>query len=273
LLEREERHARCGELEREWEVVETTADLRDGAVHLEVGLNRARPGEEELDALVGEKRWDRVLLFARHVEGFPARYEQFEPGAGRKKAGDFGGGLDDMLEVVEHEEQRPIGDGRGEIAADPERMRGRCRHELRVTQRGQWHPPDAVPITTGDFDGCLRGEPGLAAAARSGQGEQTNVVAHDQADDLVQFARTAEKRRRRHRQVTRQPVGLRHRERCGRLPRESGIVREDLSLEFLQGGAGFDPELVDENPSRLGVDGERIRLAARAVEGEHKLAA
>ena len=50
-------------------------------------------------------------------------------------------------------------------------------------------------------------------------------------------------------------------------------MREDLSLELLQGGARLDPQLVDKCPSAVGVNGERVCLATRPVQGEHQLAA
>ena len=54
---------------------------------------------------------------------------------------------------------------------------------------------------------------------------------------------------------------------------ESVVLVEDLPLEPLQGGAGFDPELVDDCSSAPLVDVEGVRLAANAVEREHQLRA
>ena len=64
LLGRERLDARGGELEREREVVEAAADLGDGLVGLEVGLDRARPREEEAD---------RLLVRRAAAPGTPAR--------------------------------------------------------------------------------------------------------------------------------------------------------------------------------------------------------
>ena len=44
-------------------------------------------------------------------------------------------------------------------------------------------------------------KPGLAGAARAGQGEQANVLAVEQRDDLLELALSAEEGRRRDRQV------------------------------------------------------------------------
>jgi hypothetical protein len=54
---------------------------------------------------------------------------------------------------------------------------------------------------------------------------------------------------------------------------ERRVLREDLLLELLQGGARLDPELVDEPPAALLEDVERLGLTARAVERQHQLCA
>ena len=52
---------------------------------------------------------------------------------------------------------------------------------------------------------------------------------------------------------------------------ERGVVREDLLVQALQLGAGLDADLLDELRARGTVGGERLRLAARAIEREHPL--
>ena len=59
----------------------------------------------------------------------------------------------------------------------------------------------------------------------------------------------------------------------GRRRLERGIVGENRLLETLQRLAGLDPELVDEQPSRVAIHLERFRLAARAIQREHQLSA
>ena len=54
---------------------------------------------------------------------------------------------------------------------------------------------------------------------------------------------------------------------------ELRILIQDRALELLQPPAGLEAELVGEHPARLPVHVERLRLAARAVEGEHELSA
>lgn len=45
---------------------------------------------------------------------------------------------------------------------------------------------------------------------------------------------------------------------------------EDALLEFLEAGARVDAQLVGEQAARVRVDGERLRLAAAAVQGQHQ---
>ena len=52
---------------------------------------------------------------------------------------------------------------------------------------------------------------------------------------------------------------------------EPRILHENVPLEALERPAGVDPELVDERPTRLLIDLERLRLAPAAVEREHQL--
>src|SRR5918994_6940061 len=54
---------------------------------------------------------------------------------------------------------------------------------------------------------------------------------------------------------------------------ELGIVAQDGAVQLLKRGAGFDAELVDELSARLMVDLQRLRLASRAVQREHQVAA
>ena len=51
------------------------------------------------------------------------------------------------------------------------------------------------------------------------------------------------------------------------------VLAEDRGLELAELRAGIDAELLDEGLARGAVGGERVRLAARAVEREHELRA
>ena len=78
-----------------------------------------------------------------------------------------------------------------------ERLRDRVERERRVAQRGERDPPDAVGDVLGDLGRCLQRQPRLPRPAGAGERQQPNVLAAQQADDLVELALAAEKRRRR----------------------------------------------------------------------------
>ena len=59
----------------------------------------------------------------------------------------------------------------------------------------------------------------------------------------------------------------------GWAPAERGVLFEHGPLEAAQRRAGLDPELRDQLPASVAVGGERVGLAARAVQREHLLAA
>ena len=52
---------------------------------------------------------------------------------------------------------------------------------------------------------------------------------------------------------------------------ERGVLGEDRLVQALQLGAGLDADLLDERRARVAVGGERLRLAAGAIEREHPL--
>ena len=54
---------------------------------------------------------------------------------------------------------------------------------------------------------------------------------------------------------------------------QRGVLSQDRLFELLDRGAGLDPELVDEQASRVSVDVERLCLASRPVERQHELCA
>jgi hypothetical protein len=61
------------------------------------------------------------------------------------------------------------------------------------------------------------------------------------------------------------------RTKLGRLEAQGGVVPEDRALEVAQLRPGVEPERVAQRASAAAEDGERIALAAAAVEREHEL--
>ena len=194
-------HARGGQLEREGQLVEAATDLRDGLVGPEVGLDRPCSGQEEADALLVDEGRHRVLLLAPDVQRPPARHEHVEVGTGGEQAGDVGGRRDDLLEVVEEQEHRSIGDVVGETVLGPERLARRLEHQLRVTQRGKRYPPHPALERVRSAAGRLECQARLARPARPGKGDETNVLAAEERADLGELQLTAQERRGRDRQV------------------------------------------------------------------------
>ena len=169
LLGGEDAHAGCRELERERELLEPGAEFRHGGARGEPGLNGTRPGEEELGSVLGLEWGHRVRLLGRKAEQLPAGDEQMQVGAGGEQLGQPGGGLDDMLEVVEEQQQRLVGDMPGQAVLGPQRLPRGLQHQLRVAQRSKRHPEDAVRIPVRGLGSGLEAEPRLACTPRPGQ--------------------------------------------------------------------------------------------------------
>ena len=158
-----------------------------------------RPCEKELGSVVGLERRNRVRLLGRKAEQLAAGDEQLQVRAGCEQLGQPFGSLDDVLEVVQEEQQRLVGDVVGESVRGPERLRCGLQHELRVAQRREWHPENTVRIPVGCLGGGLEAEPGLARPARPGQGQQAGVL--EQVEHRRELVLPAEERCRRNRQV------------------------------------------------------------------------
>ena len=123
------------QLEGQREAVQAPADPRDVGegplVRIEAGRHGARALEEELDRFGGrrgrvvrvgrdvQRRHDELVLPGQAQRG-AARDEDAKPGSGRQPRCHRGGTVDHVLEVVEHQQQLPI----GEVAADGVPHRG-----------------------------------------------------------------------------------------------------------------------------------------------------
>ena len=173
----------------------------DLAVRRELDAGRSDPLVEERDRVRLAQRQDDVLALAGEVERLPARDEQRELGAGGEELRELGRGRKQVLEVVE-QEQQPLGaDVLGEILLRPEDLRDRRADERRLAQGGEPDPEDAVRVELGDVGGRLRGEPGLARSARSGQRQQPSPLVREQRAHLLELALAPEEGRRRHGQI------------------------------------------------------------------------
>jgi hypothetical protein len=110
------------------------------------------------------------------------------------------------------------------------------------------------------------GKTGLAGTCRAGERDETWAVAGENVGDLRKLALAAAERRRGNWKVYRPRF-------CARVRRlERRVLLEDLPLEAAQPFARLEAELV-EGGVGVSIGGERLGLAAGAVEGEHQLAA
>ncbi len=198
-MRRQRLHTRCGELEREWEVVEAPADLGDVVVRPEVGRNRARSRKEEADALLVRERRYGVLVLAAYLQPLAAGDQYVEPGAGCQQPRHVQGCVDDLLEVVEKHEHRLVSDVLREAVLRAQRLARGREHELRIAQRRERNPPDAVRIAVGEHRRGLRCQSCLSGAARTGERQQARVV--EQSQHLGQLLLAAEERCRCNREV------------------------------------------------------------------------
>jgi hypothetical protein len=117
------------------------------------------------------------------------------------RLGDTRSCVEQVLEVVEHEQQPLVSDRRRQRVRRAERLGGRGLDEARVREGGERHPPDTVVVVVCRGRGRLQREPGLAAPAGPGQRNEANVGASKQRRDLVDLALATQERRRRNRQV------------------------------------------------------------------------
>ena len=144
-------------------------------------------------------------MLALQLKPLPARHEQLRP-AELAEACDLARDLRQQVLGVVDQQERPL---RGqcvderlldrEAGALPhlERLRDGVERERRVAKRGERNPPDAVGDILGDLRRGLQRQPRLPCPAGARERQQPNVLAAQQADDLVELAPAAEERRRR----------------------------------------------------------------------------
>src|SRR5919108_216716 len=102
--------------------------------------------------------------------------------------------------------------------------------------------------------------PGLAGAPGAGEGEQAKLPVEEQCFQLLQLALSADERRRRRREVGRDPLGR----------SECRLLLQNLALQLLQLRARLQPEFLAQPVARLPVELQRFLLPAAAIEGEHR---
>jgi hypothetical protein len=88
---------------------------------------------------------------------------------------------------------------RGEVLISAERA-GRClEHELRLAQRSQRYPENAILVIIRSSPRSLKSKPRLARAAWPRQREQSQILTPEQLEHLGELPLPPDKRRARHR--------------------------------------------------------------------------
>jgi hypothetical protein len=210
---------------------------------------------------------DDPLLLA----GEPLAGSDEDGGAGRRSQNvlDQGDGGQQMLQVVEHEEELAVAEGGqqliddGLVAAQGHAQRlGEGTGDVSGPADGrQREPDDAVAVARGELEGRLRGEMGLAHAARPHQGQQPAAGIVQGPGNRLQLGLAANQGAR---QVGHGAVGARPGRRQGRSGVTGGggqaggrrLAQLDEALD-LAGGEG--------QGARQGLDGMRIGAAAHAA--------
>ena len=145
------------------------------------------------------------------------------------------GALDEMLEVVEHEQRRALAEVVEQLllrreaavrAVDGEldRVGEGGREELRRGDGGERDEVDAVRVAVDPAGGGLEGEPGLARPARPDEREQAAAGVLQQPVDRFELRRAADERRSRQRKVLHP--------RLDRLQQRE-LARQTLDLELV----------------------------------------
>ncbi len=274
------------ELECEGEPVEALADLRDRAerrlVQLEIATHDLRTLDEEAHrigpcklvqprvSIRKAQRRDFQDALSRNAEGLAAGGEQPNVETRREERDcELTRGSSEVLAVVENEQELAS----AQVALEEAERRSRLslelraphahsfgdglRHSCRVADRRQLDEPRAVCVLVNSSSGSLDRKARLAHAARAGERHQPvfdEAVAHEPA-----FVLAADE--------TREPgadVGP-----CGLHDRQLGCALEHLPLEpagLLLRLESQLPQPFEESP----VCGERVRVTAASVQGEHQ---
>ncbi len=232
LLGGEGAHPRRRQLDRQRHPVEPVAECRDRrrvvVVKLEAGGGLGRPRGEEphrlrLQRLFRERavgkhrqgeRGNPPGHLAGNAEGLAAGRQHREAGAAaEQRLDEVRDGIHQVLAVVEQEQLLAIadvpceGDLGGAVGGEP-RVQGlgdRRSDQPGLAECGQLHRPDTVGEVLPALTCELQREPGLAAAAGPGQGEEPRVA--QQGGELGQLALAADEARQLGREVAGAPAG------------------------------------------------------------------
>ena len=236
-------HPRGRELDAERHAVDEPADAErlrvPGVVEGEARHDLRGPLDEQahrrgaaVPVLRETEALDVEHPLALDVEPLPRRRQELDVRGALDHLAQKPGALDEMLEVVEHEQRRALAEVVQQLllrreaavrAVDGEldRLGEGGREEVRRGDGGERDEVDAVRVAVDAASGGLEGEPGLARPARPDEREQAAVRVLQQPVDRFELRRPADERRSwqrevlhagldrlQQREVARQPVDL-----------------------------------------------------------------
>ena len=228
----------------------------------------------------GERRHLAERL-AGDAERFAAGGQHPHAGAlGEHPVDDGGARVDEVLAVVQHDQrafagergdkavERVCGGGRAAAhgrhqggVAQAEGAQQRVRDLGRVADGGQFHQPDAAGHAVGEAFGGLDRQPGLAGAARPGQGHQAVLL--QQLADPLDLLLAADEAGQPGAQVA-GPAGGRG---------TADLAAQHGQVHGLQLRRRVDAELLGEEAPGLVVGGERVGTPTGGAQHPHVLAA
>ena len=191
--------------------------------------------------------------------------------------GDVGGGVEHVLAVVQHEQpaargqvlDRPVEPAASARRVDADRVAHGSGHVGRQRCGSQLAPPHAVGEAVVEPAGELRGEARLPGAAHTVERHQRSFLQERGGAREMVLAAVEATGARGHARPSR-PVG---RGRGGRrllVSRLGGqLVGEDAALELACLGGGLQAQLAQRGGERA-IGGERLDLAAGAIQGDHQ---
>ena len=275
LRAREHRHPRGGELDAQGQALDQPADAaRLGAlvvVEREARLDLRRALDEEAEragAPVPVLREAEAVHvehpFALHVETLTRRRQQLDLRCALDDLPQQVRAVDEMLEVVEHEQRRPLAQvveelflrreaAVGAVHRELDRLGNRRRQELRRRHRDERDEVHAVRVALDPARGGLERESRLARPARPDEREQAAVGILEQPVDLVELRRAADERRAWGRQVLHARLDRLQQREVAREPVDLELVDALRRAEILEAVHAQVADIrVDERARRLG---------------------
>ena len=181
LAGRDRRHARGGEFERERHALDAGADGLDRLavlVEVEVGCGRARSLLEQRHGAVGRQRSQSQEALGRDPQRQLAGHQHAGPRRLLEERGEGGRGVDELLEVVEHQQRRAGAQaprhgllGRAGVG-DAQRRGDRRDQRAGVADAGKRHQPDTALEGRQQALGRGHGQPRLARATQPDDRDQ-----------------------------------------------------------------------------------------------------